>query len=280
MTEATKAEALAKLDSFDPRSAILQVRDLRRARHHSRPAARQPHGADPPGGADAFAKLGKPVDRTEWGMLPQTVNAYYMLAVQPDRVPRRDPAAAVLQRRGDPAVNYGAIGGGDRARDRPRLRRFRARKSDGTGTLRNWWQPEDMAGFRERTSRLVGLLQQYCIDDGQVCLTSRGLGETLGDVVGLQMAWQAYRLSLGGQEPPVIDGLTGDQRFFLGFAQVWRGKYREQALRAQMIGGSPHPPNDFRLNNAVRHIDAWYEAFNVTPEDPLYLPPEERVRIW
>jgi len=113
-----------------------------------------------------------------------------------------------------------------------------------------------------------------------VCLTSRGLGETLGDVVGLQMAYRAYRLSLNGAEAPVIDGLTGDQRFFLGFAQVWRGKYREQALRAQMIGGSPHPPGDFRLNNAVRHIDAWYEAFGVTSDDPLYLKPEERVKIW
>ncbi|MFC3100195.1 M13 family metallopeptidase [Altererythrobacter lauratis] len=229
--------------------------------------------------ADSLARLDKPVDRTEWLMLPQTVNAYYMPPFNQIVFP-----AAILQQPffgpgNDPAVNYGAIGavigheighGFDDSGSR----------YDGTGTLRNWWQPEDLAGFRARTQSLVGLLQQYCIDDGQVCLTSRGLGETLGDVVGLQMAYRAYRLSLDGAEAPVIDGLTGDQRFFLGFAQVWRGKYREQALRAQMIGGSPHPPGDFRLNNAVRHVDAWYEAFGVTPDDPLYLPPEERVKIW
>jgi putative endopeptidase len=179
----------------------------------------------------------------------------------------------------DPAVNYGAIGavigheighGFDDSGSR----------YDGTGALRNWWQPEDEAGFRERTSRLVDLRGDDCVDDGQVCLTSRGLGETLGDVVGLQMAYHAYQLSLGGQPAPVIDGLTGDQRFFMGFAQIWRGKWRPEAKRAQMVGGSPHPPEEFRLNNAVRHSDAWYTAFNITPEDPLYLPPEERVRIW
>jgi putative endopeptidase len=105
------------------------------------------------------------------------------------------------------------------------------------------------------------------------------MGETLGDVVGLQMAYRAYRLSLGREEAPVIDGLTGDQRFFLGFGQVWRAVWRPEAQRAQMQAGT-HPPEDFRLNNAVRHLDAWYEAFNVTPDDPLYLPPEDRVSIW
>ena len=117
------------------------------------------------------------------------------------------------------------------------------------------------------------------MDDGELCLTSRGMGETLGDVVGLQMAYRAYRLSLNGEEAPVIDGLTGDQRFFLGFGQIWRAVWRPEARRNQVIGGT-HPPSDFRLNNAVRHIDAWYDAFNVTQDDALYLPPEERVSIW
>ena len=127
---------------------------------------------------------------------------------------------------------------------------------------------------------MATLIAQYCVDDGQVCLTpGQAMGETLGDVVGLQMAYRAYRLSLNGAEAPVIDGLTGDQRFFLGFAQVWRGAWRPEALRAQMINGV-HPPEDFRLNNAVRHFDAWYEAFDVGPDDAMYLPPEQRITIW
>ena len=101
----------------------------------------------------------------------------------------------------------------------------------------------------------------------------------LGDVVGIQMAYRAYRLSLNGEEAPVIDGLTGDQRFFLGFAQIWRGMEREESLRNRVMTAN-HPPGEFRLNNAVRHLDAWYDAFNVGPEDELYLPPEERIKIW
>ena len=280
MTEATRTEALAKIDSFDTQigypgefetyEGMTIVAGQPLANRISAAAWNK---------ADSLSRLDQPVDRQEWQMLPQTVNAYYMPPFNQIVFP-----AAILQQPffgpgNDPAVNYGAIGAvigheiGHGFDDS-------GSQYDGTGALRNWWQPEDLAGFRERTGRLVNLLEQYCIDDGQVCLTSRGLGETLGDVVGLQMAWRAYQLSLNGQEAPVIDGLTGAQRFFLGFAQVWRGKYREQALRAQMIGGSPHPPNDFRLNNAVRHIDAWYEAFGITPDDPLYLPPEERVQIW
>ncbi|MES2700263.1 MAG: M13 family metallopeptidase, partial [Pseudomonadota bacterium] len=280
MTPATRTEALAKIDSFDTQIGYpgefetyegLQITPGQPLANRISAAAWAK--------ADSLAELDQPVDRQEWQMLPQTVNAYYMPPFNQIVFP-----AAILQPPffnpdADPAVNYGAIGavigheighGFDDSGSR----------YDGTGALRNWWQPEDEAGFRERTSRLVDLLGQYCVEDGQVCLTSRGLGETLGDVVGLQMAYHAYQLSLNGQPAPVIDGITGDQRFFMGFAQNWRGKWRPEAKRAQMVGGSPHPPEDFRLNNAVRHSDAWYTAFNVTPDDPLYLPPEERVRIW
>jgi putative endopeptidase len=280
MTPATRAEALAKIDSFDTQIGYpgefetydgLEITPGQPLANRVSAAAWAK--------ADSLAELDEPVDRQEWQMLPQTVNAYYMPPFNQIVFP-----AAILQPPffnpdADPAVNYGAIGavigheighGFDDSGSR----------YDGTGALRNWWQPEDEAGFRERTSRLVDLLGEYCVEDGQVCLTSRGLGETLGDVVGLQMAYHAYQLSLEGRPAPVIDGLTGDQRFFLGFAQNWRSKWRPEAQRAQMVGGSPHPPEDFRLNNAVRHSDAWYTAFNITPEDPLYLPPEERVRIW
>lgn len=279
MTPETIAEALAKIDSFDTQigypvrfktydgleiAAGAPLANRMSAARWSR--------------ADSLRRLGQPVDRQEWQMLPQTVNAYYMPPFNQIAFPAAILQAPFFSPTADPAVNYGAIGavigheighGFDDSGSR----------YDSTGALRNWWQPEDLAGFRRITARLVALLQEYCTDDGQVCLTSRGLGETLGDVVGLQMAYHAWQLSLNGQEPPVIDGFTGAQRFFLGFAQIWRSAMRPEARRAQMIGGT-HPPSDFRLNNAVRHLDAWYEAFGVTPEDPLYLPPEERVRIW
>lgn len=279
MTEATLAEARAKLDSFTTQIGYPEEFEAYEGLQITagNPLANRVSGAAW-AQADNLADLDRPVDRMEWLMLPQTVNAYYMPPFNQIVFP-----AAILQPPffnpdADPAVNYGAIGAvigheiGHGFDDN-------GSRYDGTGTLRNWWQPEDLAGFRAQTAKLLELLEAYCVDDGELCLTSRGMGETLGDVVGLQMAYRAYRLSLGGEEPPVIDGLTGDQRFFLGFGQVWRAVWRPEAQRNQMISGT-HPPSDFRLNNAVRHIDAWYDAFNITEDDPLYLPPEERVSIW
>ena len=231
---------------------------------------------------DNYARLGTQVDPSEWGMLPQTVNAYYSALTNRIVFP-----AAILQppffnMDADPAVNYGGIGAvigheiGHGYDDQ-------GSQFDATGTLRNWWQEEDRAGFEDFTRQMGELIEAYCpvnSAEGPVCLRARqSMGETLGDVVGLQMAYRAYRLSLNGQEPPVIDGLTGDQRFFLGYAQIWRGMEREESLRNRVMTAN-HPPGEFRLNNAVRHTDAWYEAFGVTEEHDLYLPPEERIRIW
>ncbi|MBV7265366.1 M13 family metallopeptidase [Erythrobacter ani] len=228
------------------------------------------------------SRLGSPVDPTEWGMTPQTVNAYYSPLTNRIVFP-----AAILQPpffngSADPAVNYGGIGAvigheiGHGYDDQ-------GSQFDATGTLRNWWQDEDREGFVQFTDRMAEFIESYCPVDspeGPVCLRGgQSMGETLGDVVGLQMAYRAYRMSLGGEEAPVIDGLTGDQRFFLGFGQIWRGMEREESLRNRVMTAN-HPPGEFRLNNAVRHLDAWYEAFNVTPEDDLYLTPEERIRIW
>jgi len=232
--------------------------------------------------ADSLKDLDKPVDPTEWGMLPQTVNAYYSPLTNRIVFP-----AAILQPpffggNADPAVNYGGIGAvigheiGHGYDDQ-------GSQYDATGKLRNWWQDEDREGFEQFTARMAEFIEAYCPVDspeGPVCLRGpQSMGETLGDVVGLQMAYRAYRISLGGEEAPVIDGLTGDQRFFLGFAQIWRGMEREESLRNRVMTAN-HPPGTFRLNNAVRHLDAWYEAFNVTEEHDLYLPPEERIRIW
>ncbi|WP_338241839.1 M13 family metallopeptidase [Aurantiacibacter hainanensis] len=231
---------------------------------------------------DNLERLGTKVDPSEWGMLPQTVNAYYSPLTNRIVFP-----AAILQppffnAEADPAVNYGAIGAvigheiGHGYDDQ-------GSQFDATGTLRNWWQEEDREGFEQFTARMAEYIEAYCPVDsseGPVCLRGgQSMGETLGDVVGLQMAYRAYRLSLDGQEAPVIDGLTGDQRFFLGFAQVWRGMEREESLRNRVMTAN-HPPGEFRLNNAVRHIDAWYDAFDVGADDALYLPPEERISIW
>lgn len=231
---------------------------------------------------DAHARLGTSVDPSEWFMPPQTVNAYYSPLTNRIVFP-----AAILQppffnADADPAVNYGAIGSGI-GHEIGHGYDDQGSQFDATGKLRNWWQDSDRKGFEALAARMMKLIEEYCpveTSDGPMCLRGpQSIGETLGDVVGLQMSYRAYRLSLNGEEAPVIDGLTGDQRFLLGFAQIWRGMEREASLRDRIMT-APHPPGTFRLNNAVRHLDAWYEAFNVTPDDDLYLPPEERIRIW
>lgn len=281
MTPATTEQALAKLATFEPMigypdtfetydGLVITATDPLGNRIRAI-AWRQGHD---------LARLGGPVDRREWSMLAQTVNAYYSPLFNQIVFP-----AAILQPpffglEADPAVNYGAIGAvigheiGHGFDDQ-------GSRFDASGALRDWWQPEDRAAFEARAARLKSLIEQYCpVDEGQMCLKGeQAIGETIGDVVGLQIAHRAWRLSLGGQEPPVIDGLTGDQRFFLGFGQIWREMYRPEALRNRVMTAN-HPPATFRLNNAVRHLDAWYEAFGVQPGHALYLPPAERVRIW
>ncbi|NNC53205.1 MAG: M13 family metallopeptidase [Erythrobacter sp.] len=234
------------------------------------------------GTEDNRKRLGTEVDPTEWGMFPQTVNAYYSPLTNRIVFP-----AAILQppffnAEADEAVNYGGIGAvigheiGHGYDDQ-------GSQFDAEGTLRNWWQDADREGFEQYTARMAEFIEAYCpveSAEGPVCLRGgQSMGETLGDVVGLQMAYRAYKLSLNGAEAPVIDGLTGDQRFFLGFAQIWRGMEREESLRNRVMTAN-HPPGEFRLNNAVRHLDAWYDAFGVTEDDALYLPPEERISIW
>ncbi len=225
-----------------------------------------------------LAKLGKPIDRTEWFMTPQTVNAYYSPPSNEIVFP-----AAILQppffdANADDAVNYGGIGGvigheiGHGFDDQ-------GSKYDGNGVLQSWWTDEDRKRFQERTGKLAAQYSGFEPLPGLKLNGALGLGENIGDLGGLQAAHIAYRLSLKGKPAPVLDGLTGDQRFFLGWAQVWRVLYREPALRRQVQVG-PHSPGEFRVNGVVRNLDAWYQAFDVRPGDKLYLPPEERVRIW
>ncbi|NVK56444.1 MAG: M13 family metallopeptidase [Alteromonadaceae bacterium] len=218
-----------------------------------------------------------PTNRERWGMTPQQVNAYYNSSFNEIVFP-----AAILQPpffdpNADPAVNYGAIGAvighemGHGFDDQ-------GSKSDAKGIQQNWWTDADRAAFEEKTDMLAAQYSAYEPIEGNFVNGRNSLGENIGDVGGLSMAYHAYKLSLNGKEAPVIDGLTGDQRFFLAWAQVWKEKRTEQSMLNQLRAGT-HSPGRFRAL-APRNHDAWYEAFNVQPGDELYLAPEERVKIW
>ena len=178
----------------------------------------------------------------------------------------------------DDAVNYGAIGGvigheiGHGFDDA-------GSTFDGDGVLRNWWTDEDKARFNERTAALVAQYDAFEVFDDLNVNGTFTLGENIGDLGGLSIALKAYKLSLNGTEAPVLDGFTGEQRVFIGWAQSWLKKSREAALRRQ-VGTDPHSPARFRVNGVVRNIPEFYTAFGVTEDDALYLPPEERVKIW
>ena len=281
MSPATKREATAKLDSFTTKIGYRDNLDTYEGLNivAGDPVANRMAAAEWQW-RDNLAKLGEPIDRTEWFMLPQTVNAYYSSTTNEIVFP-----AAILQppffgMSHDIAVNYGAIGGvigheiGHGFDDQ-------GSKSDGTGMLRNWWTDADRAAFDRLGDRLVAQYSAFCpFDEGKTCLNGRlSLGENIGDVGGLSLAYRAYKIATKDKEVPVIDGLTGDQRFFIAWAQVWRSMQREENARQRLKTG-PHSLEEFRVNGVVRNMDAWYEAFNVTKDDALYLPPEQRVRIW
>lgn len=225
-----------------------------------------------------LAKLGKPVDRTEWFMTPQTVNAYYNPLGNEIVFP-----AAILQppffdMNADDAVNYGGIGavigheishGFD----------DQGRKFDGKGVLRDWWTAEDNTRFQGHAGKLVDQYAAFSPLPGMSVNGELTLGENIGDLSGLSVAYKAYRLALGGEPAPVIDGYTGDQRFFIGWAQVWARKYRDDELRKRLVT-DPHSPSEYRTNGIVRNMPQFQQAFDVKPGDKLYLPPEQVVRIW
>ena len=223
-------------------------------------------------------KLGKPVDRTEWGMTPQTVNAYYNPPLNEVVFP-----AAILQPpffdlNAEDAINYGGIGAvigheiGHGFDDQ-------GSTFDGDGVMRDWWTPQDLAAFKERTSALVSQYNAYKVFPDLNVNGAFTLGENIGDLGGLSIALKAYKMSLKGKKSPVMDGFTGEQRVFIGWAQSWLSKEREEFLRNQ-IASDPHSPAIFRVNGIVRNIPEFYEAFNVKPGDSLYLAPEKRVKIW
>ena len=227
------------------------------------------------------ARFRQAVDRTEWGMTPQTVNAYYNSTLNEIVFP-----AAILQPpffdpKADPAVNYGGIGG---VIGHEISHGFddQGRKSDGNGVLRDWWTTDDAKGFQARADRLGAQYSANAPIAGKPNEHINGkltMGENIGDMGGINLALDAYHASLKGKPAPVIDGLTGDQRVFLGWAQVWKAKAREDAL-IQQLHTDPHSPSTARVNEVVRNVDAWYAAFDVKPGDKLYLAPADRVHIW
>jgi predicted metalloendopeptidase len=225
-----------------------------------------------------LAKVGKPVDVAEWGMTPQTVNAYY----NPVRNEVVFPAAILqppfFDMAADDAVNYGAIGAvighemGHGFDDQ-------GRQFDGTGTMRDWWTEKDSAEYKARTAQLVSQFSAYEALPGLKVNGELTLGENIGDLTGITIAYRAYRMSLGGKPAPVVDGLSGDERFFMGWAQVWRGKMRDDAIRQQVLT-NVHAPDMFRANGPLGNVPEFYTTFGVKPGDRLYIDPAKRVKIW
>ena len=223
-------------------------------------------------------RITQPVDKTEWGMSPQTVNAYYNPVFNEVVFP-----AAILQppffdAKGDPAVNYGGIGGVI-GHEMTHAFDDQGRQYDSEGRLRDWWTPEDAVKFNARADRLGAQYDTYEPVPGAKLQGKLTMGENIADQGGLSLALDAYHASLKGKPAPVIDGLTGDQRVFLGWAQVWREKSRE-AYAQSMTAVDPHSPGKFRVNGVVRNLDPWYVAFGVKPGDKLYVAPADRAKVW
>ena len=279
MSEATKQAALTKLDKMQ-----VMVGYPSKFRDYS---ALQMVADDLYGNvkrSNAFewdyqrSQLSEPVDKEKWIISPATVDAYNGFLenkivfpagiLQP---PYFDPSA-------DAAVNYGAIGA---IIGHEIMHGFddQGRKFDASGKLHDWWQPADAARFKELTTRLGKQYSSYEAAPGIFINGDLTMGENIGDMSGLQVAYEAYHASLGGKKAPVIDGLTGDQRFFLAFAQAWRGKQRPDAIKTQ-VATDPHSPRRYRVIGPLRNLDAWYQAFNIGPDSKFYIPPEQRVHLW
>ena len=281
MDEPTRKAALEKLGSFDPRIGHpvkwIDYSNLKISRNDVLANAVE---------ADRFqwqlqlSRFPNTVDRTLWDMTPQTVNAYYDPTMNQITVP-----AAILQppffdASADPAVNYAETGATTIGHEMGHGFDDEGRQFDSKGRLRDWWSKETADKYKVKADKLAAQFDQYEPIPGVHIKGKLTLGENLADLGGLEAAYAAYRRYVSRHgEPPVIDGFTGDQRFFIAYAQAWQGKRREGATRQQLLS-DPHSPEKYRVNGIVRNFDPWYKAFNVQPGDKLYLPPEERVHVW
>ncbi len=279
MTDVTKQKALDKLHHFTPHvgypdkwrdysGLVIKRDDLIGAIERSRDFEWH-YRTD---------RLDQPVDRNEWNMTPPTINAYYTPVLNSIFFPAAILQAPFFDPNADDAVNYGAIGvvmgheighGFD----------DQGSKYTGLGVLESWWTDEDRKNFEARVGALGAQYDSYEELPGLHVNGKLTMGENIGDLSGVAIALQAYHFSLNGKPAPVLDGFTGDQRYFLGFAQVWRGKYREGQMRQQLLA-NPHSPPHWRVIGPTRNVDAWYSAFDVKPGEKYYLPPEQRVHLW
>jgi putative endopeptidase len=223
-------------------------------------------------------ELGKPVDKKKWSASPATVDAYNGFLENKIVFPAGILQPPFFDPEADPAVNYGAIGA---VIGHEIMHGFddQGRKFDENGKLHDWWTAADAERFKALTSELGKQYSSYEPAPGVFINGALTMGENIGDMSGLQVAYDAYKMSLGGKVAPVVDGLTGDQRFFLAFAQAWRGKQRDDAIKTQ-VASDPHSPRRFRIIGPLRNLDAWYQAFDIAPGSKFYIPPDKRVRIW
>ena len=280
MDDETRAEAFDKLEAFIPKIGYpTQWRDYSSIEMEPGQLIANANAVGDWGRADSRSRLGGPIRQWEWFMSPQTVNAYYSSQRNEIVFPAAILQAPFFDPHADMAVNFGAIGGvighemGHGFDDQ-------GSRSDGTGLQRNWWTEFARNEFESRTAVLEEQYNGFCPIEGDCVRGAQTMGENIGDLGGLSIALHAYRMYLednGGGED--IDGFTPEQRFFMGWAQVWRGIQTEDSMRNRLITGV-HSPNQYRVNGVVRNMDAWYDAFGVTEDDALYLAPEDRVSIW
>lgn len=281
MSEETKVKALEKLSKFNSKIGYPDKwRDYSTLEIKADDLIGNLQRITAFGHKEAVEKIGKPVDRDEWHMTPQTVNAYYSPLMNEIVFPAAFLQPPFFDMEADLASNYGGIGAtighelGHGFDDQ-------GSKYDGDGNLSDWWVDSDREAFEKLTKVLIDQFDAlYPAETPDTHVNGAfTIGENIGDLSGLEIAYKAYKMALKGQEAPVIDGLTGDQRFFLGYAQSWRGKNRPEETRRR-IATDPHSPDEFRCNQIVRNLAQFHEAFGVTPNDAMWLDPSERVRIW
>jgi putative endopeptidase len=280
MDESTRKEARAKLDAFEARVGHpVKYIDYSAINVDRQDLLGNVVRANDFAWKLQVSRLGGPVDRALWFMTPQTIDAYYSTLTNQITFPAAILQPPLFDPKADPAVNYGAIGAiigheiGHGFDDQ-------GRRFDATGKIRDWWTADSARKFGERTARLGAQYSQFQPLPGVNINGQLTMGENIGDLGGIEMAYAAYRrYTARSGEAPLLNGLSGDQRFFLAYAQAWRRKMREGRLR-ELLLTDPHSPAEFRVNGVVRNVDSWYTAFDVKPGDKLYLPPQQRVRIW
>ncbi len=279
MSEETKQKALAKLYAFTPKIGYPDTwKNYEGLEISPNTFYQNMRNAGAWGFQENIAQIGKPVDRTKWGMTPPTVNAYYSPVMNEIVFPAGILQFPFFDAKADDAINYGGIGG---VIGHEMSHGFDDSGSqyDKDGTLRNWWSKEDLAKFKAKTELLGKQFDAYTVLDTIHVNGKLTMGENIGDLGGLNVAYEAFKMTKQGKSKTKIDGFTPDQRFFLAWAQVWRSKTLPETA-ANLVQTDPHSPAEYRTIGAPVNMDAWYEAFNVKPGDKLYKKPEDRIKIW